>query len=189
MLWYGKNVRLVVSLAANVKRNAPQGPLQWKKILPESIMKNVSTAGSVPRYVQWAVSWMRIGPAVTAFRSHNVGVGRKIRRDLLLILGLLLAAGAALGLTLLFRSPGDWVVVEVDGEVFGRYPLNETASIRIETGTGGYNVLEIADGYASVTEASCPDKLCVHQHKISHSDETIVCLPNKVVVSVVPNGE
>ncbi len=107
----------------------------------------------------------------------------------MLILGLLLAAGVALGYTLLFRSPGDWVVVEVDGEVFGRYPLDENTSIRIETGTDGYNVLEIADGYASVTEASCPDKLCVRQHKISRSDETIVCLPNRVVVSVVSNGE
>lgn len=107
----------------------------------------------------------------------------------MLILGLLLAAGVALGYTLLFRSPGDWVVVEVDGEVFGRYPLDENTSIRIETGTDGYNVLKIADGYASVTEASCPDKLCVHQHKISRSDETIVCLPNRVVVSVVSNGE
>ena len=118
-----------------------------------------------------------------------MSTGRKGRRDLWLILGLLLIGGAALGLTLLFRSPGDWVVVEVDGEIFGRYPLDENTSIRIETGADGYNVLKIADGYASVTEASCPDKLCVRQHKISRSDETIVCLPNRVVVSVVSDRE
>ncbi len=113
----------------------------------------------------------------------------KAHRDLLLILSLLLAAGIALCLTLLFRSPGDWVVVEVDGEEWGRYALDKGAVIRIETETGGYNVLEIADGCASVTEASCPDNLCVHQHRISRSDETIVCLPNRVVVSVVSGGE
>ncbi len=113
----------------------------------------------------------------------------KVRRDLLLIFILLLAAGATLCLTLLFRLPGDWVVVEVDGEEWGRYALDKGASIHIETEAGGYNVLEIADGCASVIEASCPDKLCVHQHRISHSDETIVCLPNRVVVSVVSGRE
>lgn len=113
----------------------------------------------------------------------------KVRRDLLLVLGLLLVAGVALCLTLLFRSPGDWVVVEVDGEEWGRYALEKGTVIRIETEAGGYNVLEIADGCASVVEASCPDKLCVHQHRISHSDEAIVCLPNKVVVSVVSGRE
>ena len=32
--------------------------------------------------------------------------------------------------------------------------------------------------------ADCPDKLCVNQHAISSNGETIVCLPNKVVVEV-----
>ena len=107
------------------------------------------------------------------------------RRDLFLILGLLLLSGISLAFILLFRTPGDQVLVEVDGAVWGRYDLQEDITVRIETEDGGYNVLQIADGYACVTEASCPDKLCVHQHKICHSDESIICLPNKVVVSII----
>lgn len=114
------------------------------------------------------------------------GQKKNFRRDLLLIVGLLLAGGIALALMLLFKTPGDQVVVEVDGDVYGAYDLYKDTTVRIETEDDGYNVLVIADGYACVTEASCPDKLCVHQHKISHSDESIICLPNKVVVSVVP---
>ena len=36
-----------------------------------------------------------------------------------------------------------------------------------------------------MTDADCPDLLCVHQRAIDKEDETIVCLPNKVVVKVV----
>lgn len=110
---------------------------------------------------------------------------RRRRRDLFLILGLLLLSGISLAFILFFRTPGDQVLVEVDGAVWGRYDLQEDITVRIETEDGGYNVLQIADGYACVTEASCPDKLCVHQHKIRHSDESIICLPNRVVVSII----
>ena len=51
------------------------------------------------------------------------------------------------------------------------------------------NLLVIKDGKADVTEADCPDKLCVHQKAISKTNETIVCLPNKVVVQVIGTGE
>ena len=51
------------------------------------------------------------------------------------------------------------------------------------------NLLVIKDGKADVTEADCPDKLCVHQKAISKTNETIVCLPNKVVVQVIGAGE
>ena len=33
-------------------------------------------------------------------------------------------------------------------------------------------------------EADCPDLLCVHQKAISKEGESIICLPNKVVVTI-----
>ena len=33
-------------------------------------------------------------------------------------------------------------------------------------------------------DADCPDQLCVKQKKISLKNETIVCLPNKVVIEI-----
>lgn len=35
--------------------------------------------------------------------------------------------------------------------------------------------------------ADCPDQLCVHQQAISKKNQTIVCLPNKVVAEVTGN--
>ena len=35
-----------------------------------------------------------------------------------------------------------------------------------------------------MTEADCPDKICVNTGKISKIGETIVCLPHRVVVEI-----
>ena len=42
----------------------------------------------------------------------------------------------------------------------------------------------VQDGEIWCSEASCPDKLCVKQGKKHLSTDTIVCLPNKMVVTV-----
>jgi len=83
----------------------------------------------------------------------------------------------------ILRSEGASVLVTVDGEVFGEYPLDTGAEIRIGDGET-YNLLVIKDGKAQITEASCPDKLCVKQGEISFDGQSIICLPNKVVVTV-----
>ena len=51
------------------------------------------------------------------------------------------------------------------------------------------NLCRIQDGEVNMTEADCPDKLCMHQGPISISGETIVCLPNKVVIEIVGKDE
>ena len=40
----------------------------------------------------------------------------------------------------------------------------------------------------NMPEASCPDQICVHHNKISRNKETIVCLPDRVVITI-ENGE
>ena len=85
-------------------------------------------------------------------------------------------------------TPGGQVKVTVDGAVYGTYDLNPTGGkaqkieIRGQDGTVT-NTLVIEDGKADMISADCPDKLCVNQHAISSNGETIVCLPNKLVIS------
>ncbi len=78
------------------------------------------------------------------------------------------------------------VTVTVDGYEEGTYDLSETQTVSIH---GGSNILEIKDGAADMVEADCPDKLCVHQKAISKNGESIICLPNKVVVTVEGSEE
>ncbi len=81
------------------------------------------------------------------------------------------------------KDEGYEAVVYVDGDEYARLPLDEDASIRVETAEG-YNDVVIKDGYADVVEADCRDGLCVNQREISKADETIVCLPHKVIVEI-----
>jgi hypothetical protein len=80
------------------------------------------------------------------------------------------------------------VVVTIDGEEYGTFPLNKDVEETIEFPDGSYNKLVISEGYASVSEASCRDQICVNHMHIHYSGETIVCLPNKLVIEII-NGE
>ncbi|SEK95084.1 hypothetical protein SAMN02910377_02258 [Pseudobutyrivibrio ruminis] len=81
-----------------------------------------------------------------------------------------------------------YVLVTIDGVEYGKYPLNKDITERIEFEDGSYNVLEIKDGEAQISEASCPDQICVNHMHIHYSKEMIVCLPNGLIAEIV-NGE
>lgn len=69
----------------------------------------------------------------------------------------------------------------MDGEIYGTYPLSKVQTIEIND----TNRLEIKGGTAEMIWAECPDQVCVHHREISRNGESIICLPNQVVVSVV----
>ena len=71
--------------------------------------------------------------------------------------------------------------VTVDGELFGIYSLEKEQEIKIND----TNRMIIKDGQADMTEANCPDQICVDHKTISKNKETIICLPNKVIVEIV----
>ncbi|RKI37184.1 NusG domain II-containing protein [bacterium D16-51] len=106
------------------------------------------------------------------------------RNDILLIAGIFLAALLVFGaIRLSGTKGGDIVEIEADGTAIKTLPLNTDTSYTIKT-KSGINILEIKNGSANITEADCPDKLCVHQKAISRQGETLVCLPHKVIVSI-----
>lgn len=104
------------------------------------------------------------------------------KKDWILILLIFVVAGAAYGIHEFAGSKGaDIVTVKVDGKVTGTYPLDKDQEIKIN---GGTNILTIKNGKAKMTDADCPDQLCVHQKAASKNHESIICLPNKVVVEI-----
>ncbi|MGB8454827.1 MAG: NusG domain II-containing protein [Anaerocolumna sp.] len=106
------------------------------------------------------------------------------RNDIILIIIILALAAAGLICMNIAKKSGDRVVVKVDGKVYKELPLNKDTSLEIDGVGGGKNYLVIKDGHADMVDANCPDKLCVHQRDIENNGETIVCLPNKVVVEI-----
>ena len=87
--------------------------------------------------------------------------------------------------SVLNRNHGSTIIITRDGELYGKYNLSQDQTIEIEnTDHEVTNTLQIKDGEAKMIEADCPDKLCIHQKAISVSKENIVCLPNRIVVTV-----
>ncbi len=113
----------------------------------------------------------------------------KLRKADLLLLAAALVFGAVLAAVLLLRSPGGTVQVRVAGAVTAGYPLDVDASYTITGANGGTNLLVIEDGAARIEEASCPDGVCVHTGRIRRNGQSIVCLPNQVVVEIVSDTE
>ena len=114
----------------------------------------------------------------------NMFKDKKVRNDIILALAVLVAAaGIWLGSELL-KEDGEYAVVTVNGKETARYLLTEDTEIRLESENGGYNILVIKNGKADVTEASCPDHVCVDQRAISKTGEAITCLPNKTVITI-----
>lgn len=113
---------------------------------------------------------------------------KKRRHDAVLGLVLLVIAAALFAVDVIGASGNDGnktVVVSIDGKKEAEYPLDKDG-IHILYGSHlGTNKLVIKDSEAYIEEASCPDKQCVKQGKISKAGEMLVCLPNRVVVKIV----
>ena len=117
------------------------------------------------------------------------GRARMKKKDIIFLVVVFIGlAGIAAGFYLTHQDTGASVEVIVDGAIYGTYPLDVDKEIPIQKDGKTTNLLVIKDGKADVTEADCPDKLCVHQKAISKTNETIVCLPDKVVITI-ENGE
>ncbi len=79
---------------------------------------------------------------------------------------------------------GNKIRVTVSGETIGEYDLGTDREIPIEIDGKVTNTLVIADGEADMISADCPDQTCVNMKPVSALRETIVCLPNQIVVEV-----
>ena len=75
-----------------------------------------------------------------------------------------------------------------NGEEFGIYPLDQDKKIDI-TRDGHHNIVIIQDGAVHMDYSNCKNQICVHTGEISDKSETIVCLPNYVIVEIIGNGE
>ena len=114
----------------------------------------------------------------------------KSRAELILVIVIIAIAGC-IYLYLNFFSPskGAKVQILVDGEVTQEYDLNSNQRVVIETDNGGQNILIIDNGRCYLDDANCPDKLCVNQGMISKSGQSIICLPHKLVITIVGGEE
>ena len=105
----------------------------------------------------------------------------------------LLAAGSAA--LLLLRPAGEEhpvARITLDGELVREIDLtgvDKPFFFTVEGPAGMTNTILVEPGRIRVSEADCPDQICVHQGFISDGTTPIVCLPNKLIIQIIGGGE
>lgn len=102
------------------------------------------------------------------------------KADVLLGAAVLLVCVIWLCARTFWGKEGAYAVVEIDGQPYGTYALSEDREIDIGSG----NHISIRGGAVRMTDANCPDHICIRQGKISTDGAMITCLPNRVTVQV-----
>ena len=119
-----------------------------------------------------------------------------------------LAVSAALTLSHGEAGSDAKVIIESGGDLYATYPLSEDRTVVVPApkqisadapaadGAASaseqydyYNVVVISGGSVAVTEASCKNQVCVKHGAITRPGESIVCLPNRLVVRIQSGSE
>ncbi len=107
-------------------------------------------------------------------------------RTWIVILSVLAAVLAAASALLLSAGSGSRVAQLIrDGEVIEEIDLSRVASeysFTVTSEDGGYNIVTVRPGAIRVTEADCPDKICVEMGWLSDQAAPIVCLPHRLMI-------
>ena len=102
--------------------------------------------------------------------------------DKILISALLVASIILMSIMALGSHSNKKVVVEVRGVLYGEYDINIPKEIDVNI-TYGYNKIKIDGKSVSVIQSSCFHE-CERQ-KISQPGQTIICLPNYLIIRIV----
>ena len=94
--------------------------------------------------------------------------------------------GGLLSYFLLGRGEGTVAVISVDGEVLERIDLSKVRKpYDIEVSTEyGHNTVHVEPGAISVSEADCPDQICVYQGRLTGSGIPIICMPHRLIIEI-----
>jgi hypothetical protein len=84
----------------------------------------------------------------------------------------------------LFTPAGSTVEIRSGDDFIIRHPLEEDKIIEIN-GPLGTTIIEISNNHVRVVAAPCNDKTCMHMGSIGRLGGVLVCMPNRVWVTVV----
>lgn len=116
----------------------------------------------------------------------QISIIKKYRLDIIVIAALLGLSLLILLTVNLTKKEGSVAVVELSGIVVAEYSLNKNGEYSLNNGT---NNLIIENGVAYLNYSNCPDHTCERTGKIKYVGQTIVCLPNKLSITIKGNAE
>ena len=130
------------------------------------------------------LKFIMITPDIKSTSKKNI----RIRA---VILGLILLFLTAASIGMILRAPAGnghlLAYIYQDGallETIDLAAVTESYTFRVDTAEGGFNEIAVAPGSIRMTEADCPDRLCVNMGDAASTMLPIVCLPNGLVIEI-----
>lgn len=105
------------------------------------------------------------------------------KNEIVFLLVLAVLSGLLLLFFLLTNNASTKAIISIDNQEIATLDLNKNI---IKTFTDGHVSLkvEVKNKSIRIIEIDCPNHLCVKQGFIQTTKEKIVCLPNKVIISI-----
>ncbi len=100
-----------------------------------------------------------------------------------IILAALLIGGAFLAFELISGNYGRMVVIEEGNEVVGSYSLSEDRTVEVQ-GPLGISTVVIEHGQVYMADSPCSNKICLDMGRISEKGDSIICLPNRIYITI-----
>lgn len=99
--------------------------------------------------------------------------------DIVIIASVVTAFVLSLLFWLPFSKQGNRVIVKQNNEIIYNKSIYVNHTITTDS-----NTIVIKDGVVYVSDADCKNQVCVKSGKISKKGESILCLPNKTIVTI-----
>lgn len=103
--------------------------------------------------------------------------------DAILILVLSLVSVTGFGAIKASGMGGSHAVIEVNGRRAAELSLDKKGLVELQ-GPIGVTTVAVADGAVKILKSPCPRGVCMHMGNIRHPGEILVCVPNRVCVSI-----
>ncbi len=114
---------------------------------------------------------------------------KSTKRWILLIAAFLAVCAATSIYIFTSADNGNAVIVTRNGIELYCLDLSVDTEITVHDEDGGYNIIVVEAGAVKVSEADCPDQICVKQGAIDDDAVPIVCLPHKLVIEVTAESD
>lgn len=114
---------------------------------------------------------------------------KRLKNDIILICSVVALTLIILILVTMINKTGNEVIIEQNSKQVAVLDINKNQKYNLYNNNKICNTVVINDGEVYMSYANCKDKICVNHNKISKNNESIICLPNKVIVTVVDSKD
>jgi len=85
---------------------------------------------------------------------------------------------------------GGTASIYIDGQLYKRVDISSVSQpydIEIKTQYGS-NTVHVENGAISITDADCPDHICIQSGRLYQSGMSIICMPHRLVITIEGGG-